>query len=333
MLAISLAALLLICPQTTSAIQDNAQDQASQAQASQTSNAAQANPSKAETSPKDALPDTDPAAMNQPPNGSQGVLVNGNARRMPDSEIQKKLAESRARNEPHRQAAMRINEMAANIHSEKDARVLVDSIAEELTNHKHLLWAALKYRHHVARAEFEAVSDPANLIPDQRIADIWNEYVREIDAPDEGLVTQEEVHRLRSGRYRMSKLMWLREQGQTIWTMPNVHAVAKNGMIADGGRPLEMLDILNRLYSSFPEIVFARDRMREQNSSPSSTTEIAPRFVSRIGSGRGPASSISIVTMPADPIRRAEARYQKEHGETAYRQLLERLFDELFPPQ
>jgi hypothetical protein len=325
MLAISLAALLLIGPprQANSAPENPNQDQAI------AKDSVHLDSAKSQMPAKDVPPETDPAAMNQTPIRSQGVLVNGNPKQISRPEMQKKIAEARARNEPHRQAAIRINEMAANIHSEKDARSLVDAIAEELTNHKHLLWAALKYRHRVAHAEFEAVSDPANLISDQRIADIWNEYVREIDAPEESLVTQEEVHRLRTGRYRMSKMMWSREYGQSIWTMPNVRAVAENGMITDGGRPLEMLDVLNHLYNNYSELLFARERIQKGTTTPVALPQPAPEG----GSPRVVVTSSFLTAMPPDPIRPAEARYQQEHGETAYRQLLERLFDELFPPQ
>ena len=326
MLAISLAALLLVgAPHQASTIpKDTDQDHVS------ATDSTQLDSSKSEKPPTRVLPDADPAVMNQPLKSSPGMPVNGSKNAMSDPAIQKKMAEARARNEAHRQAAIQINEMAANIHSEKDARALVDAIAEVLTNHKHLLWAAVKYRHRVAHAEFEAVSDPSNLISDQRVAEIWNEYAREIDAPEEALVTQEEVHRLRAGRYRMSKMMWLREYGQSIWTMPSVHAVAENGVIAEAGRPLEMLDVLNHLYNSFPEMLFARDRLREQNSDANATLGTAPRPV-QISSSLVPASRI--VSMPSDPIRPAEARYQQEHGENAYRQLLQRLFDELFPPE
>ena len=324
MLAISLAALLLIGtpPPANSAPENPNQDQVS------AKDSAQSNSAKSPMPTKDVPPDPDPAVMSEPPKSSQGMLLNGNKGMMSDPAVQKKIAEIRARSEVHRQAAIRINEMAANIHSEKDARALVDAIAEELTSHKHLLWAALTYRRRVAHAEFEAVSNPANLIPDQRIADIWNEYVREIDAPAESLVTQEEVVRLRSGRYRMSKVMWPRAHGQSIWTMPNVHAVGEDGTLVAAGRPLEMLDVLNHLYNNYSEVLFARERLQKGTDTPA----LASQPVSA-GSARLVVRSSFIADIAADPIRPAEARYQQEHGETAYRQLLQRLFDELFPAQ
>lgn len=245
----------------------------------------------------------------------------------PDADTQKRIAELRARHEPHRQAAIRINEMAANIRSEKDARAFVDAVAEELTSHKHLMWAALTYRRRVAHAEYEAVSDPGNRVSEQRVADLWNEYVREIDAPEQALVTVDEIHRLRIGRYRMSQFMWQREFGQTIWNMPNIHAVSENGTLADSGRPLEMLDVLNRLYSSFSDVLFGRERAHNVPALGADDPQLVP------GSGTARLVVRSSLQLPGDPIRPAELRYQQDHGETAYRQLLQRLFDELFPAE
>jgi hypothetical protein len=286
--------------------------------------AQQSDPSQATSNTTPLQPD--PA---QPDHVPADIVLHGTAPKtaLPDPATQKRIAEFRARNEPHRQAAIRINEMAGNIHSEKDARAFVDAVAEELTNHKHLMWAALTYRRRVAHAEYEAVSDPGNLISEQRVADVWNEYVREIDAPEQALVTVDEIHRLRAGRYRMSQMMWQREFGQTIWTMPNVHAVSEDGTLADSGRPLEMLDVLNRLYNTFPDVLFGRERVHKVVDIPAGDPKLVP------GNATTRVFVRSSLELPADPIRPAEARYQRDHGEGAYRQLLERLFAELFPPQ
>jgi hypothetical protein len=242
----------------------------------------------------------------------------------------KKLAEMLARNEQHRQTAIHINEMAGSIHSEKDARALVDAIAEELTNHKHLMWAAVSVRHRVARAEYQAVADPSRLISDKSIADVWNEYVREIDAPEQALITQEEIHRMRWGRWRMSQIVWPQSNARSIWNMPNIHAVSESGTIADGGRPLEMLDILNSLYSQFPSVLFSRDRRREHGEASNPPVSLTQ---SSVQPSAHPVATIGLLHMPADPIRPAELRYQQEHGDSAYDHLVRRLFDELFPPE
>jgi hypothetical protein len=88
-------------------------------------------------------------------------------------QIRQKMEQIRLQHEPERQEAIRLNDLAANIHSEADARKFVDAVAEQVTHHQHLMWAALRIRHRVAHAEYEAVSDPSGLIPEQRIVDVW----------------------------------------------------------------------------------------------------------------------------------------------------------------
>jgi len=89
---------------------------------------------------------------------------------------QQRLEQAREKYEPIRQAAIHVNELAGNIHSESDARAFIDAVAEQLTGHKHQSWTTRSIRHRVAHAEYQAVSDPAGLIPEQRIVDVWNEY-------------------------------------------------------------------------------------------------------------------------------------------------------------
>jgi hypothetical protein len=112
------------------------------------------------------------------------------------AEIKQKQEQIRLQHEPERQEAIRLNDLAANIHSEADARQLVDGVAEQLTHHQHLFWAALSIRRRVAHTEYEAVSDPSGLIPEQLVVDVWNEYVREIDAPEEGFDHRSRIPRV-----------------------------------------------------------------------------------------------------------------------------------------
>src|SRR6266480_1154300 len=79
--------------------------------------------------------------------------------------------------ERHRQVAIRMDELAAHMGSEADARSWMRSRICSL--------AACLLRGH---AEYEAVSDPLRQIPEQRIADVWNKYVREIGASEEPIV-------------------------------------------------------------------------------------------------------------------------------------------------
>lgn len=247
------------------------------------------------------------------------------------AQIEQKLARARVRHEPIRQKAIRINELAGNIHSESDARKLVDSVAEVLTNRRHLFWAAKTIRRRVAHAEFEAVSSPAHLIPEQRIVDIWNEYVREIDAPEETLITVAELHSLRKSNYQITtRFSWKNELGQSVWTMPNIYAVEADGQLAGGCRALEALKIIHDMHELFINVKAARLSLQRASAASDGLTEPTsetwsppPRLGSSVGVLRAEANP--------DPVRPAVYLYRQQHGARAYNRLVRRLFDELFP--
>src|SRR5260370_26854829 len=86
------------------------------------------------------------------------------------------------RYEGYRQAAIRMNDLAAHINSEADARAFVDAVADMFADSLPPSWATGVIRRRIAHAEYEAVSDPLRQIPEQRIADVWHTYVREVGA-------------------------------------------------------------------------------------------------------------------------------------------------------
>lgn len=243
---------------------------------------------------------------------------------------QQRLEQAREKYEPIRQAAIHVNELAGNIHSESDARAFIDAVAEQLTGHKHQSWTTRSIRHRVAHAEYQAVSDPAGLIPEQRIVDVWNEYVRELDAPEETLVTVAELHNLRDAMYTTGRYMWKKPAfGQSLWTMPDIYALDADGRVAGGCRPVEALKVLHDMFYLFQNVRSARERVqkgvlvsdlvrqREQDPSP------RPQAV------RG---QLKVLTN-ANPVMPAESRYVQAHGELDYQRLLERLFAQLFPAE
>jgi len=247
----------------------------------------------------------------------------------PDPALQQRVEEARARYEPIRQAAIHVNELAGNIHSEADARAFVDAVAERLTGTQHQSWATLGIRHRVAHAEYEAVSDPSRLIPEQRIVDVWNEYVRELDAPEETLVTVAELHNLRDATYTTNKLMWKKERfPQSLWTMPDVHAVDADGKVANGCRAVESLKILHDMSYFFQNVQRARERVQEG---------VLVSDMARQRKGPTPQRQVErghlTVSANANPVRQAEYQYVQAHGGRDYQRLLERLFDEMFPAE
>jgi hypothetical protein len=229
--------------------------------------------------------------------------------------------------ERHKEAAIRINELAGRIHSEADASALVSEIVGLLAKALPPVWASSGIRQRVAHAEYEAVRNPAKLIPEQRVGDVWNEYARGIGAPDETIVSVAEIHNMRDGSYTGGQLMWARGI-QNIWTMPNVYALGSDGKVADGCRALEAIRVIHDLEDLFQNLRGARDRL-QKGIVPSEEIK------RRAGDPNPHPHSTARLEAHADtnPIRPAEQRYVQEHGPVAYALLLARLFDELFPPE
>jgi hypothetical protein len=227
--------------------------------------------------------------------------------------------------EQHKQAAIRINELAGRMRSEAEASVVVSEIAGLFAKELPPAWASGGLRQRVAHAEYEAVRNPVTLIPEQRIVDVWNQYVKEIGAPDEAIVSVAEIHNMRDGSFTVAQLMWARGN-QTIWTMPNVFALGTDGKVADGCRALDAIRVIHDLESLFQNLRGARDRLR-RGIVPSEEIR------KRVGEPKPQPHGTVRLEAHADtnPIRPAEQRYVQEHGSETYTQLLFRLFDELFP--
>jgi hypothetical protein len=250
-------------------------------------------------------------------------------------QIRQKQEQFRQQYEPTRQRAIHINDLAGNIHSEDDARAFVDAVAEELTGRRHMSWTTSSIRHRVAHAEFESAIDPSRQIPEQRIVDIWNEYVREIDAPAEALVTVSELHNMRDAMYSSANgFMWKNEMTQSLWTMPSIYALDADGKVASGCRALEALKIIHDMHDLFGTVRGARERVqkgvlvsdlykqREENGAPSARSFVARSSFVAVGLH---------ATSDVNSMQPFAYRYQQAHGERAYQQLLKRLFAELFP--
>jgi len=238
------------------------------------------------------------------------------------------LEQARERYEPVRQAAIQVNELAGNIHSESEASAFVDAVAERLVGQEHPSWTTLSIRHRVAHAEYEAVTDSSRLIPEQTIVNVWNEYVRELDAPEEALVTVAEVHNLRDAMYTVSKSMWKRESfPQSLWTIPNVYALDTEGKLAGGCRAVEALKILNDMFYRFQNVRSARERVQKGVLA----SDLA-RQREKDGNARPPVTRVQLRALPQqNPVQPAVSRYLQAHSQRDYKNLLERLFGELFP--
>ncbi len=244
-------------------------------------------------------------------------------------------AELRARMERDRQLTLEINDLAGRIHSEADASALVDKIAEKFADTLPPSWMTRGIRQRLAHAEYEAVSDPSRLIPEQRIADVWNEYVREIGASDEALVTPAELHNLRDADFAGAQLLWSR--GQNIWAVSSIYALSPDGKLAEGCRPIETLRILYDVDMMFDNLRGARERvrrgtlvseeLRKRQENPLPQQKITARLEAHATNN---AFRLG-VHVDNNPVRLAESRYIQQHGPYILNGVMEKLFDELFP--
>lgn len=228
--------------------------------------------------------------------------------------------------ERHRQAAIRINDLAAQVQSEADAEAMVHEIAALFSKEMPPAWLASGINQRVAKAEYQSARDPANRIPEQRIVEVWNQYVREIGAPEETFVTTDEIHNMRDAERTIAVHLWARGH-QTIWMMPNIYAAGANDKVADGCRAIEAIRVIYDL-DRFPQnLRSARDRVRRG--------VLVSEQVNRPVIDSTPKRRAGVVSAHLDdnPVRSAESRYFQEHGSLAYDQLLKRLFDELFPAE
>jgi hypothetical protein len=229
--------------------------------------------------------------------------------------------------EESRRMAVQLNEMAGNIRSEADARSVVDLVAKIFEKELPPAWARRSVRKRLARAEYEAVTDPSHLIPEQRIADVWNEYVR-VGAPDEALVTVAEIHNMRDAQYAGGQILWTKDINRSIWTMPNISGIGPDGKVADGCRALEAVLLIFDMDNQFENVLGARERVQKGIIA---SDEFKKRVENPSQGERTTTSAYLRVSTSTNPLHPAEQQYLRDHSFAAFNQLLERLYNRLFP--
>jgi hypothetical protein len=228
--------------------------------------------------------------------------------------------------ERYRQEAIRTNELAAHINSEAHARAFVDAVADMFADSLPPSWATRGIRERIAHAEYEAVSEPLRQIPEQRIVDVWNKYVREIGASQEAVITAAEIHSMRDAAFAVGQVMWTRGTNQSAWTMPNYFAVGEDGKVAQGCRAVEAIRVIYDLDRMFDNLRSARERLRKGSVASDAikksleNTNASQKITARLQAW-----------VDTNPIRPAENKYVNEHGADHLNQIVQMLFEELFP--
>jgi hypothetical protein len=234
---------------------------------------------------------------------------------------QRKLVrEAKRKGEEHRRAAIHINDLASRIGSEADAGELANAVLTMFSRELPLALTTPSVRRRLARAEHETANQ-LRLIPEQRVAEVWNEYVREIGAPDETIVIAAEIHHLRDATYASAQMVW--PEYQSIWTIPNVYAVGSNGKVANGCRAFDALRVLFEMHNLFENL-----RRSRENLAKGIVLSDQLKFPRRNNTKRTARAELRVST---NPIRSAESLYIREHGSQRFDELLQRLFDQLFP--
>jgi hypothetical protein len=115
---------------------------------------------------------------------------------------------------------------------------------------------------------------------------------------------------------------------QSVWTMPNIYALDRDGQLAEGCRALEALKLIQEMHERFVNVRAARERLAKGLPFPDvakkTPPDTAPAQAQLVASNQ-------LRAMYQNPILPAARRYEQEHGGRAYDQLVMRLFDELMP--
>jgi hypothetical protein len=226
--------------------------------------------------------------------------------------------------EMYRQQAIRMNEMAEHITSPEDARRLVDTVARMFADVLPPDLATCAIRQHIAQAEYESATNPARLIPEQRVADAWNRFITEIGGLEESRVSAEVIHYLRDGTYTTARLLWPRKEVQTIWVMPSIYAAEPDGRVAQGCRALEAIKVLHDLAYEPENFQWARERART-GILFSDAIRQDQKQPPRAERSRG---RVTIHTAPPNPLMIAGRRYVQERGEAAMARALEQMLSD-----
>jgi hypothetical protein len=237
-------------------------------------------------------------------------------------------AEASRKAAEHREQSIELNKLAAHIDSEADSRKLVDQLAALLKDELPPAWATDSVRQRLSWAEYKSATDVSSLIPEERIATVWNRYVREIGAPDEAVVTVAEIHNLRDAQHATGRMLWEQDINRSIWTIPNIVAVGSNGKVANGCRALEAIRVIYSMDLLFENVRGARKRVQEG-------IVLSDELAKRAGTQSTPSQRHAILTTTSDtnPIRSAQQRYLRERGSVTLNRLLTTLFSELFPDE
>jgi hypothetical protein len=270
----------------------------------------------------------------QQPNSQSPLAQTANSRNVvqlqqPSPEAMRKIGEEWQRMREHADA---INDLAGNIQSPDDARKLVNLVADEFSKDLPPRWMTHGIRERIARAEYAAAAEGA-LIPDERVAAVWNDFVERIGAPQETMLNAAEIHYVRDGEHLNARLSW-NYGGKDIWSVPGVFALGPDGRVANGSRALEAIRLLWNLGNGTADFaaihtdtqkgILPTDRFLQWQKQA-----IQPAQKEQNPGGEQRSVGITSFSMPSFPIREAAFHYTQEHGERSFEHVVEGLLKDL----
>ncbi|MFZ0664015.1 MAG: hypothetical protein WAM66_15105 [Acidobacteriaceae bacterium] len=235
----------------------------------------------------------------------------------------KEMARAAAAQQKERQSSIQINQLAGDIRSLSDSRAFVNAVAKEFADELPPQWTTAGLRGHIAEAEYQTATNPAKLIPEQRVADAWNRFVNEIGAPSEALVTVAEIHNLRDADYTSAQVAWARGLKE-IWTVPNIYAIGPDGKVANGCRAVEALRIEWEMANQYENLLSTRYRVQHRIL----LSDVFKKQEKKPARGYV-KGEVTFSSRSEDPVEAAEQRYISEHGIADFSLLVEEMIGTL----
>ena len=137
-----------------------------------------------------------------------------------------------------------------------------------------------------------------------------------------------EIHNLRDGYYTIARVLWSRGS-RTLWAMPNIYAVGPDEKVAVGCRAVEALRVVWDLANNFDNLRSARERVPKGGT----VSDLSKQSLEAPPSGQMRSEARIQARKIDNPVKVAEVRYIREHGETGLSHAIERLIYDLFPLQ
>lgn len=206
-------------------------------------------------------------------------------------------------------ALEQINDLAAPEHLQTEADAM-KYIAALWTHFNLDSFEDQGFKERLGESEFLAVQNPSARVSNARIADVFNELMREISAPASMRVTEDEVFRFRK------RLVYF---PRASFVFPNLFARTSDGNLDQQARPIEALFVIYLLqYGSNIEAI------KQPVEVPNGQMKARSTITTTVVTGPSPREA---------EYNAAVEQYFRAHSEAAIKQSTDRLLSKLLADQ